>query len=71
MSRILIADGRFDDPKFEGDSSATFGTKPMRRITSAAVIVISQSWSAVGSSLMCVSTRNTWRPGRIRPFIAA
>jgi hypothetical protein len=33
--------------------------------------VISASSSALGSALTCVSTRNTWRPGSIRPFMQA
>jgi hypothetical protein len=55
----------------ECDNSATFGSNPKRRTTSAACSVISASCAAVGLRLMCVSTMNTWRVGRISAFIAA
>ena len=48
-SRIFAADGASLVPKLECDSSATFGVRPKRRISSAASSVISAICSAVGS----------------------
>ena len=43
------AEGWLLEPKLECDSSAAFGMRPKRRISSAASTVISASCSAVGS----------------------
>ena len=48
--RIFAADGWSLVPKLECESSATFGTMPNRRISSAASRVISAISSAVGSA---------------------
>ena len=50
-SRILIAVGVSAAPKLECDSSATFGVRPKRRISSAASTVVSAITSALGSKL--------------------
>ncbi|SAL74891.1 hypothetical protein AWB69_09255 [Caballeronia udeis] len=71
VSRILIAVGALLVPKFECDSSAIFGAMPKRRTSSAAMIVISQSCSGVGSTFTCVSTMKICRPGSTSAFIAA
>ena len=49
-ARILTAEGASLVPKLECESSATRGTRPKRRISSAASCVISASCSGVGSS---------------------
>ncbi|MNC90094.1 hypothetical protein D3C83_61440 [compost metagenome] len=48
---IFLAEGRSTEPKFEADSSATLGTMPKRRISSAARIVISATCAASGSGV--------------------
>ena len=49
--RILRAEGRFEVPKLECDSSATRGVTPNRRTSSAASSAISATCSAFGSAL--------------------
>ena len=51
-ARILRADGSSSEPKFEAESSATLGTMPKRRTSSAASSVISAMCSASGSAVM-------------------
>ena len=48
--RILRADAELELPKFECDSSATFGSIPKRRSSSAAMRAISATSSALGFS---------------------
>ena len=71
VRRIFCALGWSLVPKLECDSSAALGLRPKRCISSAAMTVISASSSALGSALTWVSTRKTWRPGSIRPFMQA
>ncbi|MNU06740.1 hypothetical protein D3C72_2520380 [compost metagenome] len=49
VMRIFTALGWMLEPKFEWLSSATLGLRPKRIISSAAMMVISHSCSAVGS----------------------
>jgi hypothetical protein len=57
-------------PKLECDSKATLGVMPSLRISLAAIKVMAANCSAVGSTFTWVSTKNTWRPGKIKPLIA-
>lgn len=68
--RILRAESLSLAPKFECDSSATFGAMPNWVTAWAASRVISVICSAVGSTTMCVSQMNNDPAGRIRQDIA-
>ncbi|MNN43258.1 hypothetical protein D3C81_1574840 [compost metagenome] len=70
-SRILRADGRFDEPNIECDIIATFGCRPKRWISSAASCVMAASSSAVGSSFTKVSVMNSVYFSSISAFMAA
>ncbi|CUJ76797.1 Uncharacterised protein [Achromobacter sp. 2789STDY5608621] len=69
--RILAPEAELPEPKFERDSSATFGARNMRPTSRAAAMVNSAICSAVGSSLTCVSTSTTVRSLSSRMFMAA
>ena len=60
-----------DEPKFECDRKATFGGRPKRRTSSAAIAAISASACASGSSLTKVSVMNSVRCSSSTAFIAA
>ena len=68
--RSFEAEYASDCPKLECDTSATFGTRPKRRISSLASATISVICSGVGSRFTYVSHRNTVRRGSISRFIA-
>ena len=69
--RMRRAEARFDDPKFECDTKATFGARPKRRTSTAAISAISASAAASGSSLTNVSAMNSVRLSSSTAFIVA
>ena len=58
-SRILRALAESDEPKFEWQTSATFGVMPNRRMRNAACSVASAIWRASGSFCTWVSVKNS------------
>ena len=69
--RILRADGRLLEAYIECDTNATFGGRPKRLTSSAAISAISASSSALGSSLTKVSAMNSVCCSSISAFMAA
>ena len=65
------ADARVDEPKIECDRKATFGGRPKRRTSAAAISAMSASSSALGSSLTKVSAMNSVCLSSVSAFIAA
>ena len=68
---MRLADGRCEVPNIECDRKATFGGRPKRRTSSAAISAISASSSAVGCSLMKVSVMKRLCSSSISAFIVA
>ena len=67
-NNIIIYD-KDDNVIYKGNGSKEWIS--LELIDKDNVMVISASCSAVGSKLMCVSTRNTCLPGSMSPFMAA
>jgi hypothetical protein len=59
------------DPNIECDRKATLGGRPKRCTSAAAIMAMSASSSALGSSLTKVSVMNSVCSGSISAFIAA
>ena len=68
---MRLAEARCDEPNTECDRKATFGGSPKRRTSVAAIIAMSHSSSALGSSLTKVSAMNSVCCSSISAFIAA